>query len=198
MICCRFKGHIGLSPLICVLCVVWVWTLHCSVAESLWSTLFDIFGECWVCHRTLDQLLLTNFAGFGKRKEAKSLWLCTIYATIWLIWLELNSRIFNDRISDKQILWDKIRCLAFIWCKAHDLSRGISLLDMLKDWKALLFWCFSFLLACLCKEDCLSTSSLILCILPFFFLIQFFFFFFFIIFFLKKKIAFFKRAGLYI
>ena len=91
-----------------------------------------------MCPATLDQFLLTSFAGFGRREEAKSLWHCAIYATIWSIWLEWDSYTFNDRFSNKQVLWDRIRCLASIWCKAHDLFSGISLSDMLRDWKAML------------------------------------------------------------
>ena len=104
--------------------------LHCSVADHLRNTLFDIFGECWVCPATLDQLLLY---WFWQEEEAKYLWQCATYATVWGIWLERNFRTFNDRFSHKQILWDKIRRLASIWCKAHNLFRGISLSNMLRD-----------------------------------------------------------------
>ena len=45
--------------------------------------LTSIFGKCWVCFATLDQFLLTSFAGFGKKKEAKTLWQCAIYGTAW-------------------------------------------------------------------------------------------------------------------
>ena len=50
-------------------------THFCTI---MWLTLFGIFGECQVCPVTLDQLLLTSFVGFGKNKEAKSLWQCSI------------------------------------------------------------------------------------------------------------------------
>ena len=106
--------------------------LQCPMANILWNTLVGIFGECWVCPTTLHQLLLTSFAGFGRRTETKLLWLCAIYATVSSIWLERNARIFNDRFSDKQVLWDRVRRFASIWCKAHDLFRGISLSNMLR------------------------------------------------------------------
>ena len=112
--------------------------LQCPMADFLWNTLFGAFGECWVCPASLDQCFLTSFAGVGRRKDAKSLWQCAMYATIWSIWLERNYHIFNDRFSDKQVLWDRVRHFAFIWCKAHDLFRGIYLSDMLRNWKAML------------------------------------------------------------
>ena len=110
--------------------------------EFLWNALFGIFGECWACPRTLDQFLMIIFVGFGRRKD-KSLWQCTVYATVWCIWLEHKSRIFNGRYSDKQVLWigfvDRIRHLVSTWCKVHDLFREVSLSNTLRDWKALLF-----------------------------------------------------------
>ena len=71
------------------------------MAAFLWNALFGIFGECWVHPRTLDQLLLTSFAGFARRKEAKSLWQCAVYATVWCIWPKRNSSIFSGRNLDK-------------------------------------------------------------------------------------------------
>ena len=55
------------------------------MAEFLWYTFFGVFGEGGVCPATLDQFLLTSFAGFGRRKEAKSLWQYAMYATVWSI-----------------------------------------------------------------------------------------------------------------
>ena len=107
--------------------------LHCSMVDFLWNVLFGIFGECWVCPRALDQFLLTSFVAFGRRKEAKSLWQCVVYVIVWCIWLERNSCIFNGGHSNKQVLWDMIMRLAFIWCKAPILFRVVSLSDMQRE-----------------------------------------------------------------
>ena len=63
-------------------CVVWCefWSCSTSFFALFFSWLFmeyfvfGILSECWMCLRILDQFLLTSFAGFGKIKEAKSLW----------------------------------------------------------------------------------------------------------------------------
>ena len=73
-----------------------------------------------------------------KLLSQKSLQQCSIYATVWSIWLEHNSRTFNDRFSDMQVLLDRIKHLDSIWCKVYSLFRGISLLDILRDWKTML------------------------------------------------------------
>ena len=91
-----------------------------------------------MCPRSLDQFLMVSFYGFGRRKETKFLWQCAIFATLWCILLERNSCIFKEDSLAQQLIWDKIRCLASIWCKTHGLFKGISLTDMLRDWAALL------------------------------------------------------------
>ena len=85
--------------------------------------------------------------------SSKSLWQCAICAIVWCIWLKRNSHIFNGRYSDKQALWDRIRHLAATCCKSHDRFRGFSLSNMLRDWKALLFWCLLLLVLIFCNED---------------------------------------------
>ena len=79
--------HKAISPNACVMCganseLVSHPFLQCPTAELLWNTLFGILGKYWVC---LDQFLLTSCASSGKRKEAKSLWQCAMYAAIWSI-----------------------------------------------------------------------------------------------------------------
>ena len=118
---------------------------------------------------TLDQLLLTSFASFGRRKEAKSVWQCAMYATVWSIWLEHNSHTFKVRFSDKHVLWDRVRPLASIWCKALNLFRGVSL----TYWKIgklcfidSFFICLLFVFALVTRISCPPTflyfSSLLL------------------------------------
>ena len=113
------RPHKAISPDVCVMCGVNTESvshlfLHFPMVDFLWNTLFDIFGECWKCPTTLDQFLSTSFAGFERRKEAKSLWHFAIYATVWGIWLERNSHIFNDKFSNMQVCGNGLRHLAFI------------------------------------------------------------------------------------
>ena len=82
-----------LFPLACLMCgasseSVPHLFLQCSAAVSLWNSLFGLFGECWVCHRSLDQFLMTSFTSFGRSKGTKFLWqMCKLCYT-WCIWLE--------------------------------------------------------------------------------------------------------------
>lgn len=73
-------------------------------------------------------------------------------------------------------LWNKIRHLASIWCKVHDLFGGIFLSNTFRDWKALFFYGFfflSFVKSCFCKEHLLS--FILFAIISLFLLIIFFF-----------------------
>lgn len=113
--------------------------LHCSTATLIWNKLFGIFGESWACPLSLNQFLAMNFRGFGCRKEARTLWLCLVFAILWCLWLERNARIFQDSFATLDCIWDRIVVLASLWCSAHGCFRGVSLSDMQRDLPALLY-----------------------------------------------------------
>ena len=53
------RPYKAISPNMCVMCGASSEStphlfLHYSMADFLWNALFGIFGECWVCSRTLD------------------------------------------------------------------------------------------------------------------------------------------------
>ena len=126
---------------------------HCSAAASLWHYLCGIFNECWVCSSSFDQLSV-SFHSFGRRKETKLLWQCTICSTTWCIWSERNYHIFSEISVTYDSIWNKIWRLASIWCKAHGLFTEVSTKGILRVWKALLryfFFLFSFFSLCFCS-----------------------------------------------
>ena len=104
----------------------------------------------------LHQFLLIKFQGFGSRKEFKILWQFSIFAILWCIWLERNARSFNDSFSTIGFVWyritigfvwyritigfvwDRITFLASLSCLAHGLFDSIPLVDIQRDWHALL------------------------------------------------------------
>ena len=85
MICWRFEGYVRLSLLMCLIHVLNLF--HIYFWSIMWLNLFGIL--CLIalvrvgCRRTLDQFLLTSFVGFGERRETKSLWSCSVYATLF-------------------------------------------------------------------------------------------------------------------
>lgn len=89
---------------------------------------FVVFGECWGFPSQLGTISFQQIQGkkFGRIKEGKVFMQCTIYTTLWCIWLEKNvsaaitSDLSNgclyvaDMEGNRVISWQV--CLSFLSC----------------------------------------------------------------------------------
>lgn len=88
--------------------------LHCSVALMLWQKIFSFGGEAWVMLGCVRSFFDIQFRGMGRGKKARTLWNCAFMAVFWVVWLERNGRIFNDKKSSLVELWNKVHFLGKI------------------------------------------------------------------------------------
>ena len=75
--------------------------LHCKVARSLWVRLLQEAGFCWVFPTFCGSLMVEKPIGFGTNHLAKVMWKCIVLSLLWVIWIERNSRIFEDKSNEK-------------------------------------------------------------------------------------------------
>ena len=69
--------------------------LQCEFAKMLWLKEFDEFGVVLdVLNNFLD--LLKGCSNARWSNKIKEFWECVIWAVLWDIWRERNSRIFSD------------------------------------------------------------------------------------------------------
>src|SRR5262249_39121256 len=101
--------------------------LHCDLARALWCKLVGVMGECWVCPDSLSSLFQIRFRGFGSSKDLKILWRYAFFATVWVVWLERNRRVFLNKHWNFALLWDRVVFLASLWAKAVGAFRDYSL-----------------------------------------------------------------------
>ena len=81
--------------------------LHCKVASSLWNTLFQAARVSWA-FQTRVSMLFEHVSAFAKGAKAR-----VLLATLWVIWLERNKRIFGDsREEDVNSRSDRTQFLA--------------------------------------------------------------------------------------
>ena len=74
---------------------------------------------CSVISRELaDYLNQLGFVGGNYSKVRQSIMHLIWYATVWEIWKERNSRIFNGKECSTYQIVDKIKSLSFLWLKA--------------------------------------------------------------------------------
>ena len=65
-----------------------------------------------------------------KNKKVTTIWVCAVWAVLWGIWLERNSRTFNDDYVSVYNVWDKILLCVAIWIKNHQDFIHISFSDL--------------------------------------------------------------------
>ena len=77
-----------------------------------------------------------------------------VFGILWCIWLEKNARIFQSASMPLDLLWDRIRFLAFLWGSANwcfkvvsvtDIVNGLPLLTAILEgtWGVFCYFCFS-------------------------------------------------------
>lgn len=80
--------------------------LHCPIALFLWHKLFLLGNVMWVAPQRSAHMLEVDFRVLGGSKRAKLLWSCAAFATFWVLWLERNARVFEDKSRGIDCLWD--------------------------------------------------------------------------------------------
>ena len=124
--------------------------LQCGYARSLWLKMFREFGLLMeIPDNILDLLKGYSVAQWNKsikalysvaqwNKSIKALWVCVVWAVLWGIWKERNSRIFSDEYVSVFNLRDKILFWVALWIKSRQDFRDIPLFDLSKGWSFLL------------------------------------------------------------
>ena len=138
----RKRAFQCLSPSWCVMCKQHQETiphlfLHCDFAMILWS---KVFREFDLLLEILDNLLdlLKRCSSVRKNRKVKAIWVCVVWAVLWGIWKERNSRTFNDDYVSAFNVWDKILFWVAIWIMSHQDFSQISLSDLSMGWSFLL------------------------------------------------------------
>ena len=111
--------------------------LHCHFASSLWVKVFYEFGLDIDVPGSLF-LLLDHCSLKRWKKQIKSLWVSAVWAVLWAIWKERNSRIFSDKYNSVTNLWDKILFWVGVWVKTLKDFKSTSLTDLSMGWSFLL------------------------------------------------------------
>ena len=138
----RKRSYHCLSPNWCVMCrqdqeTISHLFLHCGFARSLWSKVFREFDLDIDTPGNLSDLLI-GCSNLRWNKRAKALWDCVLWAVLWGIWKERNSRTFNDEKISPFNLWDNILVWVATWIKSHQEFRLISFSDLSMGWSFIL------------------------------------------------------------
>lgn len=70
----------------------------------------------------------------------KVLWKCAFYFILWGNWNEHNIRLFRQNYLSFKLSNNRVIFLASLWASAIGTFRGISITNLCRDWKAILFY----------------------------------------------------------
>ena len=71
--------------------------------------------------------------GFGTNNLAKVLWKCMVLPLMWVIWIERNNRIFEDKVMRSEDLFEKAKYLASLWASLDKNFKKFPLIVL--NWK---------------------------------------------------------------
>lgn len=110
--------------------------LHCDVARAIWNMLFGFFEESWMCPVDLGAFLVINFRGFGIRLCGK--WQCLQFYGVF------GLKGILEYLSTSSYLPTCFRLgyvfVASLWVLANVCFQEVSLVEIQKDWKTLLYY----------------------------------------------------------
>ncbi|QHN76497.1 uncharacterized protein DS421_19g644380 [Arachis hypogaea] len=73
--------------------------LRCDITWKVWCTWLRSFGRAWVFPKTMKELFV-SWTGMNTKKQERKSWMIAFFAVIWNIWLERNTRVFNNKRAD--------------------------------------------------------------------------------------------------
>ena len=103
--------------------------LHCPSSHVLWSFLFRSFHVNWVIPRNVKELLFGWHNWFGKHHY--DIWNLAPLCLMWIVWLERNSRTFEDVMCSTDQLLEKFASSLFDWLRVWGFSTANNVADFI-------------------------------------------------------------------
>ena len=103
--------------------------LHCPILHVLWSFLFRSFHVTWVAPRSVKDLFFGWRNWFGKHHS--DIWNLAPLCLMWIVWLECNSRTFEDMQCSTDQLLEKFVSSLFDWSRVWGFTTAVSVADFI-------------------------------------------------------------------
>lgn len=139
----RRNPHIALSPSWCSLCRkdyenIDHLMLHCEVATKLWNLLCSQTGILWATPRECKSLFIEAGGGLRSSGKAKVLWKAMVLSLTWSIWKERNARIFEEKDSNVQDIFENAKYNSSLWAATAKEFKGYPFSLLVDNWKDVL------------------------------------------------------------
>ena len=89
--------------------------LHCPLTSGLWQKLFSLARMDWILLRSIGDMRIICFRGFGNSIRGKTFWQIACLTLSWIVWQERNVRIFEEKWRLEVMLWDLLHFYSSLW-----------------------------------------------------------------------------------
>jgi len=103
--------------------------LHCTISSDLWSKVQNWLGISLVLSIDMRQHFIQFTKMVGMPRFSHSFFAIIWFATIWIMWKDQNSRVFQTTTSNSFTLIEKIQQQSFLWLKSKQVPLAFSYHD---------------------------------------------------------------------
>ncbi|XP_026410448.1 uncharacterized protein LOC113305647 [Papaver somniferum] len=100
--------------------------LNCSWASYVWNMFLSSLQIPWASTNDIKNLLLSWRVG-GVSQRKKFFWQILLFAIIWMLWLERNSRVHGGRSKSKDELVKAVKSNICMWSMDTNIFRDFSM-----------------------------------------------------------------------
>ena len=123
----KWRPYMCFSPSWCVLCKdhgedIDHILLHCKFVRLLWNRLFGFMG---VLPRRWAEAVNIKWSFKQSGSKFKCIWRLLLMAVAWSTWLERNKRVFDDRYSSPEEVWNYCVFIVGLWAKALNVFNSV-------------------------------------------------------------------------
>jgi len=114
--------------------------LHCPFSWKVWCSVAEDLGQNLVCQSTFNQFYSSCLSIQWRSKSMKKIWISTVFAIPWRLWMERNEMIFHQKEWNLTEICHSVKWKVATWTKAwkeqihykvDDLARNFSSLHVL-------------------------------------------------------------------
>ena len=103
--------------------------LHCTISSDLWSKVQNWLRISLVLSGDMRQHFVQFTKMAGMPRSSHYFFALIWFATIWMMWKDQNSRVFQNTTSNSFTLIEKIQQQSFLWLKSKHLPLAFSYHD---------------------------------------------------------------------
>jgi len=111
--------------------------LQCSFSWNVWRSIAEDLGQRVVLQATFKQFYSECLSIKWRSKNQKRLWIATIFAVPWRLWMVRNEKIFQQKDLNLDELCHSIKWKVAAWTKTWTTQLPYRVEDLARNFNAI-------------------------------------------------------------